>query len=206
MIKVTEVRRTGGEGCTVLLSSGETVKTTLAVAAEMSVYDGRELSADEAREFQEKSALARARERAMRIISARAMSERELYDRLVEKGETEHNAADCVAWLRELHFLSDEDYAGMVVCHYAQKGYGRRRVRDELYRRKVPRELWDAALDELPEQDDTVDRLLRSRLKGEHPDRAELKKASDALLRRGFSWEEIRAAINRFNSDTGEDY
>ena len=206
MPTVIEVRRTGGEGCTVLLSSGEAVKTTLSVAAEMSLYSGRELDVGEARELTEKSALARARERAMRIISARPMSERELYDRLIEKGETEHNAADCVAWLKELHFISDEDYAGMVVRHYAQKGYGRRRVRDELYRRKVPREMWDAALDELPEQDGTIDRLLRSRLKSEEPDRAELKRASDALLRRGFSWDEIRAAINRFNSDTGEDY
>lgn len=206
MLTVTEVRRTGGEGCTVLLSNGEAVKTTLAVAAEMSIYSGRELDEGEERELLDKSALARARERAMRIISARPMSERELYDRLVEKGETERNAADCVAWLKELHFLSDEEYAGMIVRHYAQKGYGRRRVRDELYRRKVPRDMWDAALDELPEQDDTIDRLLRSRIKSECPDRAELKKASDALLRRGFSWEEIRAAINRFNSDTREDY
>lgn len=206
MLTVTEVRRTGGEGCTVLLSNGETVKTTLAIAAEMSLYSGRELSEGEELELTDKSALARARERAMRIISARPMSERELYDRLVEKGETEYNAADCVAWLKGLHFLSDEEYAGMIVRHYAQKGYGRRRVRDELYRRKVPRDLWDAALEELPEQDGTIDRLLRSRLKSESPDRAELKKASDALLRRGFSWEEIRAAINRFNSDTGEDY
>ena len=206
MLTVTEVRRTGGEGCTVLLSSGGAVKTTLAVAAEMSIYSGRELDDGEERELLDKSALARARERAMRIISARPMSERELYDRLVEKGETERNAADCVAWLKELHFLSDEEYAGMIVRHYAQKGYGRRRVRDELYRRKVPRSLWDAALDELPEQDEMIDRLLRSRIKSERPDRAELKKASDALLRRGFSWEEIRAAINRFNSDTGEDY
>ena len=164
MLTVTEVRRTGGEGCAVLLSNGETVKTTLAVAAEMSIYSGRELSEGEARELLEKSALARARERAMRIISARPMSERELYDRLVEKGETEHNAADCVAWLKGLHFLSDEEYAGMIVRHYAQKGYGRRRVRDELYRRKVPRNLWDTALEELPEQDDTIDRLLRSRI------------------------------------------
>ena len=81
----------------------------------------------------------------------------------------------------------------------AAKGYGPRRVRQELQRRGIPKELWDMAMEQLPEQDDTIDRLLRSRLLGADPeDRAALKKASDALLRRGFSWEEIKEAIERY--------
>ena len=77
-------------------------------------------------------------------------------------------------------------------------------MRDELFKRKVPRELWDEALEELPEQDDAVDRLLRSRLRGADPeDRTALKKATDALLRRGFSWEEIKTAVERYRV---EDY
>ena len=39
--------------------------------------------------------------------------------------------------------------------------------------------------------------LLCSKLKSTSPDRAELKKATDALLRRGFSWREISAAKER---------
>ena len=79
----------------------------------------------------------------------------------------------------------------------AAKGYGPRRIRDELYRRRIPRELWDEALSGLPEQDGTIDKLLRARLRSENPDRAELKRAADALLRRGFSWDEIKEAVER---------
>ena len=91
----------------------------------------------------------------------------------------------------------------MVVRHYAGKGYGAGRIRQELQRRGVPRELWDEALTELTESDDKLDRFIASRLK-DPSDRAQVQKVSAALYRRGFSWEEIRAALARFRVDTGE--
>ena len=86
-----------------------------------------------------------------------------------------------------------------MVRHYAAKGYGERRVRDELYRRGVPKELWDEALAEMPEQDDTLDRLIRSKLGGKEPSKENLSRVSAALQRRGYGWQEIREAIERLN-------
>ena len=199
---ITELRQLSSERYELSFSDGNTVKTAFTVVADYSLYTGRELTEEELSEVLDASALAACKDRAMRIISARPMSERELYDRLVEKGESEQNAAASVAYLIGLHFLDDAEYAAMVVRHYAAKGYGARRVRDELYRRKVPRELWDEALEQMPEQEEEIDRLLRMRLRGvEEPDRAHLKKAMDALLRRGFSWDEVRAAVNRYQAE-----
>ena len=99
-----------------------------------------------------------------------------------------------------LCLLDDGEYAAMLVRHYAAKGFGVRRIRDELHRRKIPRELWDEALSELPEQDNTVDKLLRARLRSAEPDRVELKRATDALMRRGFTWDEIRQAVERLGA------
>ena len=95
--------------------------------------------------------------------------------------------------------MNDERYAGLVVRHYAAKGYGRRRIRDELYRRGIDREFWDAALDELPETDDTVDRLLGAKLRGAVSPEA-LQRAQSYLLRRGYSWDEVCAATERYLS------
>ena len=72
-------------------------------------------------------------------------------------------------------------------------------LREELRRRKLPRELWDAALDELPEQSDTVERLLMQKLRGRAPEGAELRRACAALIRRGFSWEEVSSAAKRLS-------
>ena len=203
---VTALRQISPDRFELSIDEGESFKTTLNVVADFSLYTGRELTAAELDAVRSASELGRAKDRALRIIGARPHSSQELYDKLVEKGESEENAAACVAWLMDAHLLDDADYAAMVVRHCAAKGYGKKRAQSELYRRKVPRELWDQALEAMPEPDETIDRLLRSRLRSAQPDRAELKKATDALLRRGYGWEEIRAAVSRYNSSIEEEY
>lgn len=138
--------------------------------------------------------------RAFRILGARDMSRNELIRRLVEKGESEEDAIDAVSWLEERGFVDDSKYAGMITRHYAARGYGEKRIRQELYRRLIPRELWDEVIENNPLNNDKLDSFLRSRLSAS-PDKAEIKKVSDALIRRGFSWGEIKDALARFNED-----
>lgn len=138
-----------------------------------------------------------AKARALRILERRDVSRKELIDKLTDKGESPEDAETVADWLVDLGVIDDERYAAMVVRHYAAKGYGKARIQNELYRHGVGKELWEGAMEHYPAQEDTIDRLLRSRLKSADPDRAELKKATDALLRRGFSWSEINAAKDR---------
>ncbi len=56
----------------------------------------------------------------------------------------------------------------------------------------------------MPETEEKIHRLIRSRLKSSNPDRAELKRLVDYLFRRGFTWEEIKSALNRYNFDNEE--
>ena len=73
-------------------------------------------------------------------------------------------------------------------------------MQQELARRGIPKELWDEAMEQMPAQDDTIDRLLQSRLRGE-VDRAALKRASDFLLRKGYGWDEIKSALERYHAE-----
>lgn len=140
-----------------------------------------------------------ARNRALRLLDKRDYSRKMLLDKLTEKGISPADAEEAADWLCSVGLVDDRRYAGLVVRHYAAKGYGERRVRDELYRRGVPKELWDEALAEMPEQDDTLDRLIRSKLGGKEPSKENLSRVSAALQRRGYGWQEIREAIERLN-------
>ena len=133
-----------------------------------------------------------ARQRALKILERRDVSRKMLLDKLTD-------AEEVADWLCGLGVVNDERFAGLVVRHYAAKGYGKRRICDELYRRGIDRELWDAALDELPETDDTVDRLLGAKLRGDVSPEG-LQRAQGYLLRRGYSWDDIRAATERYLS------
>ena len=200
---VSAMRQTSPGRVTVTLCGGEEIKTTLNVVTDLRLYSGRELDEEELRELRAASASALARNRAMELLSRRPMSEKELIDKLIRKGEDEETAADCARWLRENGFLDDESYAAAVARHYAAKGYGPGRVRAELSRRGVDRELWDDTIEAMPENSEKMDRFIAARLT-DPEDREQVRKVSAALYRRGYSWEEIRSALGRFNAETEE--
>lgn len=206
MITLTELKQTGHERFLARFDNGEEIRVTLGNVAELGLYAGLQLDEKGMDRLRALASRAKCRERALRLIGARPMSQKELYDRLVQKGETPADAEETVAWLRELRLLNDAEYAAMCVRHYAAKGYGPGRIRNELFRRGVPRELWEEALEELPEQDDEIDRLLRKKLRGDVSDRDALRKATDYLYRRGFKHEDIRAAVERLRMEEGEDW
>lgn len=201
---LAELRSLGGEKFMVYLSDGTEIKVTAALVAERYLRQGMELSEDEVEQLKSESRRHSCRERALRLIGMRPMSCKELYRKLTEKGETAQDAEDCIHWLLERRYLDDEDYASVVVRHCAAKGWGAQRAKNELYRRGVPKEYWDGALEQMPDMEDKVYSLLCSRLRGSEPDRAEIKKATDALYRRGFSWDEIKLALNRYREENSE--
>ncbi|MER2152149.1 MAG: regulatory protein RecX [Candidatus Limivicinus sp.] len=189
--------KTGGsERVTLILEDGEEIVSTLGVVTELRLYAGKDLDETELKQLRDKTVVAAAREHALLLFSHRPHSQKELRDKLIRKGESAEAADAAIAWLAEHGYLDDAGYAATVVRHYSQKGYGVQRVRAELSRRGVPRELWDEALGEMAEPDNQIERFLRSRLQNPE-DRKEVQKLSAALLRRGYSWEDIRAAFQR---------
>lgn len=203
MVTLTELKQTGHERFLARFDNGEELRVTLNAVADCGLYAGLQLDDEAMQTLRAKAARSRCRERALRIIGARPMSEKELRDRLVEKGESPEDAEETVDWLRGLRLVNDAEYAAMCVRHYAAKGFGPGRIRNELYRRGVPRELWEEALEELPEQDDEIDRLLRRKLRGDVSDRDAVRRATDYLYRRGFRSEDIRAAVERLRMEEG---
>ena len=187
----------------------------------LSLYTGKKLTDDEAEALAEAAGQSKLNARAVELLSARPMSRKELVDKLSaparrrrkpgedapesdpkalaqERESLRRGAEKAADRLEKLGLLNDGEYARTVVRHYSAKGYGVRKLRDELYRRGVPREFWEDALAELEPDTSGIDRLLTQKLRGAEPTRENLKRASDYLARRGFGWEEISAAIERY--------
>ena len=178
--------------------TGESVSVSLALIADWSLFTGRELTEEEFSGFCAAASKMNARAHALRLLGTRPMSRKELTDKLREKGESGEDADSAADYLESVGYLDDAQYAAALARHYAHKGYGAGRVRQELYRRGVPKEYWESALAELPEDTDAIDTLIDRRLRGAEPDRKELKRLTDMLLRRGFSWGEIRSSLGRY--------
>lgn len=200
LFSITSLRQTAPERVSIALSNGEEIASTVGVVADLRLYRGQELDADRLEEIRNASALALLKGKALEILSRRPLSAKELNDKLVQKGADPRSAAACVRWLLDQRLLDDESYAAAVVRHYTAKGYGPGRIRQELNRRGVPRDYWDEALGQRPDNTEKIDRLIAARL--HDPDnRDEVRKVTAALFRRGFGWDEIRAALARFSAE-----
>ena len=80
------------------------------------------------------------------------------------------------------------------------KGYGLQRAKQALYEKRIPKEYWEEALADYPDQTEHIADFLRSRL-GESWSDKDLHKAIDALMRRGHNYSQIRKALQTLSED-----
>lgn len=187
----------------VLLEDGTSIRLYRQTVEDFGLYSGMELSAEQYRALCRSAEQMSARMRAVRIVSASGVSKRELESRLVQKGENPDDARQAVQWLEELHLLDDQKTAEQIVHSCISKGYGLARAKQVLFEKRIPKGLWDSALADYPEQTEKIEAFLRARIT-DPDDQREIKRAVDALLRRGHSYHVIREALNNLSFDSDD--
>lgn len=204
---VAQLKSTSQSHVTVLFEDGSELRSTLNVITDCRLYSGKDLDEEAYEQLRKSSEKALSFEYAADLLSRRQYSMKELHDKLVKKGMSEEIASYCVRHMTENGLMDDESYAAAVARHYTAKGYGAGRIRSELSKRGVSRELWDESIEEAPANDDKVDRFISVRLKNPD-DPNQVRKVIAALQRRGFAYTEIREALARLNTraEIEEDY
>ena len=192
-------------GCyRVKLSDESTLRLYRQTLEDFGLYRGMELTDAQLLAVKTAAGKMSAKMRAVRIVSASNVSKKDLEQRLTRKGESAEDARQAVAWMEDLHLLDDRNTAEQVVHACIRKGYGRARARQVLYEKRIPRELWDEALEDYPDQMEKILDFLKSRLSGDYDDR-DVKRAIDSLMRRGHSYSVIRQALENLSLET-EDF
>ena len=188
----------------VVLETGEVMRLYRQTVEDFEIYPGKELDVGELEALRTAAGKMSAKMRAVRIVSASSVSKGDLEQRLIHKGEDPDQAREAVEWMSELNLLDDRKVAEQVVARCISKGYGPARAKQALYEKKVPKRYWEEALANYPDQEEKIERFLRSRLDADS-DQKQIKKAIDALIRRGHSYSIIRQVLNELSFDT-EDY
>lgn len=171
---------------------------------DFALYSGKELDEQEAEALRTAAGQMSAKMRAVRIVSAASVSRRDLEARLVRKGEDPQQAKEAVAWMEDLHLVDDRATAEQVVSSCISKGYGLMRAKQALYEKRIPKEYWDEALADYPDQTEKITAFLKSRLVADS-DEKQVRRAVDALIRRGHNYGTIRRALDALSFDT-EDF
>ncbi len=189
-----------GERYLLRLSDGSILRLYRQTIEDFGLYAGLELTAEELSKIRESAGSTSAKMRAVRIVSASNVSKRDLEQRLIQKGERPDQAKAAVAWMAELSLVDDAKTAAQVVSRCVAKGYGLQRAKQALYEKRIPKELWGDALADYPDQTDKIMDFLRDWL-GDCWDQRDLKRAVDALLRRGHNYTDIQRCLRMLDAE-----
>lgn len=189
-----------------VLDDGSILRLGEGEVVDFALYAGKELTEEEAGALQASALRNGRKEKALSLLSRKPQSRKELGRKLAEWGASDRERDEVCDRLEELGYLNDAGYAAQVVRYYSARGYGERKLRDELYRRGIPRELWQEAMDQAEDPALAIEEFLRKKWKGALPDDPkELKRASDALARRGYHWSDISEALRRYGAEVESD-
>ena len=184
----------------VTFSDGSRLGLYRQTVEDFGLYPGKELSDTELEALRSAAGQMSAKMRAVRIVSAASVSKRDLEQRLVRKGEDPEQAKAAVQWMSDLNLVDDRATAEQVVHSCISKGYGIARAKQALYEKRIPKEYWQDALEDYPDQTEKIQAFLRSRLDGDS-DEKQVRRAIDALIRRGHSYGTIKKALEELSLD-----
>ena len=163
----------------------------LKIGADISVEERERIL----REDGEKYALACA----MKFLSYRMRTEKELRDKLREKEVPGDCIENAVERLKEIGYLNDREFADLYAQELLQK-YGRRIAVQKLMQKGVPRRIAEEAAEDIGQEESVVDGYvarLKQKYRNEDPGKAK-QKMIRALMAKGFEYEEVKHALQRY--------
>lgn len=184
-------------------SDGSAMRLYRQTVEDFGLYSGLEMSQEEYEKLKSAAGKMSAKMRAVRIVAATSVSERDLRQRLIQKGEDPEHAKSAVQWMSDMQLVDDRKTAEQIVSRCISKGYGIARAKQALYEKQIPKQYWQDALADYPDQADAITSFLKERL---HigADAREIKRAVDALIRRGHSYSQIRRGLDQLSLETDE--
>ena len=158
----------------------------------------KEINEEELTELLDAVSSRRAYNKGLDLLSRRPHGTKELVKKLCEKGHEKESAEKACDRLLELGLLNDEEFARMLANElYERKGYGIKRIKQELVFRGIEREIAENAIESLDIDTQTrIILVIKKKYLNKINDEKGIKRAVDGLMRLGYSYSDIKNALN----------
>jgi len=159
---------------------------------------GTEIDDERLLELIKTSDARRAKEKALWLISYRDHSEGELRQKL-SKDYGEEAVDKAVERLMELGLINDENFAKKYAESLSRKHLSQRQIQQKLRLKGIDKELSSETVEDLNlDEKEEIKALIEKKYIHKLSDEADLRRTIAALQRRGFSYSDIKSAINEF--------
>lgn len=176
---------------------GEKILIDKVIAARCDIAKGAVLSDADVKQLIFVSECYRAKERAVWLLSGQDYSEKGLYNKLL-KVYTKEAAAFAVAQMQKKGFINDEKFAAALALKCKAKNMSKRQIAEKLFQNGISKEISDSLLN--TEETNNTDfecalKLIKSKYINKLSNPNDRQKTFAALMRRGFSSEDIKKAM-----------
>ena len=167
----------------------------------------KEINEEELTELLDAVSFRRAYNKGLDLLSRRPHGTKELIKKLCEKGHEKESAQKACERLLELGLLNDEEFARILANElYERKGYGIKRIKQELIFRGLDREITENAIESLDIDTQTrIILVIKKKYINKLDDEKGRKRAIDGLMRLGYSYSDIKTALNSISDFCEED-
>ncbi|MBQ5334322.1 MAG: RecX family transcriptional regulator [Oscillospiraceae bacterium] len=205
-MRIEDITREKGKLYRLTLDDGRTVWLHADLLAESGLRTGDTLNEEALAALSDRAAEHRAFEYALYLLEGRAFSYRELYDRLMHAKHAQEDAVlRALERLLRLGLLNDARYAEQLARQYIEgKQYGLRRAAYEMRHRGLSQTDIDDALQPYDDPERISEQLITllqkkyARYLTDPDDRKMTEKVTAALVRRGFTYQQIRFALEDY--------
>jgi len=160
---------------------------------------GSELDDDEYAELVDKCEYSRAKEKALFLLGIKDYSKKQLFDKLQKEVSAETSESVCER-MEELGLINDENYARRLAHDLLYiKKLSERGALYKLMEKGISRDVCESVLDEF-EVDPTeqIVQLIEKKYKNKLQDEKDRRRTVAALQRMGYSWSDIKDALESF--------
>lgn len=203
---ITDITAGKGKLYALTLDDGQTVWLHADLLAESGLHTGDTLDDEQLSALRHRAAEHRAYEYGLYLLENRSYSYRELYDKLMGAPHAEEDAVlAALEKLTRYGFLNDARYAEQLARHYVEdKKFGLRRAEYEMRHRGLSQTDIDDALAEYDSAERISAQLLEllqkkyARYLTDPDDKKMTEKVTAALVRRGYTYQQIRFALEDY--------
>ena len=144
------------------------------------------------------------RDYALYLIEFRDRTEKELREKLTEKGYSEEQIEDTTEFLKNYGYLDDKRFAEHFIHDAINlKKWGKIRIRTELLRKGIDRETVEFAIEDAFGDMDDERVLSEMKKRFSNSDFSNIKERTrifNFFMRRGFTPDEIKGAMNKMSA------
>lgn len=209
MVGIKITAEPGKNGKTNVFADGEfEFSIESSIWYELGVLNESEISEEEFSKIKLSSEKRKAYDKALRLLTNRACSEKELYNKLILKFSPE--ASDyAINKCKELGFLDDREFSEKYARQLMKnKKYAPKRIKQELYNKGVKREIVEDALNNLDfDAKNSIKEIIDKKYADSVHDEKGLKRTAAALVRMGYGFSDIKSSLKEYlNGEENYEY